>query len=178
MINLLLNVNHSVALLRYCIGCMYIVGQTWNFFVVVVWIGFMAATKLIQIIHFSVINFKGSEANLSPDVLCSTNLHFAELWHVWCICVCSRRHLPQHCNEMKVLCTWKSIQMNFLFQRAVMGVRQASETELLPEHMWATDVDNIYHCVPCSMSILLIFIKDVSGKYNNFFLPLLGRIQM
>lgn len=54
------------------------------------------------------------------------------------VCVCSLTQLLWHCTEMKVLCTWKYIQVISLLQKAVMGVRQTSEIELLPEHlpMW------------------------------------------
>lgn len=49
-----------------------------------------------------------------------------------------------------------------------MGFRQASEMELLLEHIPlsvfkypSSDMDT-YHCVPCSMNTLVIFIKDAS----------------
>lgn len=101
--------------------------------------------------------------------LCSKILHSAEVWYVWCVCICSLMQLSWYIHEIKVMCSWKCIQMIFLFQQSVVDFRQANEPELLPEHipLWVfkhpgSGIDNIYHCVPHSMSTLAIFIKDVS----------------
>lgn len=105
-------------------------------FIISVWIVLMATAKVCPYYPgFLASIFKAVEPTSVLMVLSSKILHFAEVWYVWCVYICSLMQLSLYRCKMKVLCTWKCIQINFFFQRSMMGFRQASELELLPEHI-------------------------------------------